>query len=53
MALLPATEVEQHLIGCKYQYEEVLKMLGELTVSDYFGTITKEEVASCICCIGE
>lgn len=53
MALLPAAEVEKKLCGCKYEYEEVLDQLEELTISDYFGTITKEEVASCICCIGE
>lgn len=53
MALLPAAEVEQRLTGKSYRYEDILSVLDELTLQDYFGTITKEEVASCICCIGE
>ena len=53
MALLPAAEVEKRLTGCNYKYEDVLSVLDELTLPDYFGTITKKEVASCICCIGE
>ena len=53
MALLPAGEVEKRLTGCNYKYEDVLSVLDELTLPDYFGTITKKEVASCICCIGE
>ena len=53
MALLPAGEVEKRLTGYNYKYEDVLSVLDELTLPDYFGTITKKEVASCICCIGE
>ena len=50
MALLPSEEAAGQLIGCRYRYEDVLLVLDKLTIADYFGTITEEEIASCICC---
>lgn len=51
MAVCPASRVAERLIGCRYQYEDVLKVLKEFRIRDYFGTIEAEEVAACICCV--
>lgn len=53
MALRPASEVADGLTGCRYRYEEVLEVLREFRIRDYFGTIGAEEVAACICCVPE
>ncbi|BDF06014.1 lipoate--protein ligase [[Clostridium] hylemonae] len=53
MALRPASEVAGRLTGCRYRYEEVLEVLQEFRIRDYFGTIEANEVAACICCVPE
>ncbi|KMZ54085.1 lipoate--protein ligase [Dorea sp. D27] len=53
MALRPASEVADRLTGCRYRYEEVLELLRQFRIRDYFGTIGADEVAACICCVPE
>lgn len=51
MALRPASDVAQRLTGCRYHYTEVLNILAEFKISEYFGSIGAEEVSACICCV--
>ena len=51
MAVRPASEVAEKLTGCRYRYEEVLEVLRNFRIRDYFGTIEADEVAACICCV--
>lgn len=39
------SDIEQLLIGCKYDYDSVLQRLADVEISDYFMKMTKEEVA--------
>lgn len=49
MAVKPASEVAKQLVGCKYRYDNVLKVLQNFEISDYFGSVKAEDVAACIC----
>lgn len=51
MALRPASEVAEKLIGCRYLYEDILEVLSSIYVWEYFGEISAEEVAKSICCV--
>lgn len=53
MALRPASEVASALLGCRYQYEDVMKVLKKFRISDYFGSVCIKEVALSICCVEE
>lgn len=53
MALRPAYEVAEVLVGCRYGYQEVLEELKRFRIEEYFGMISAEEVALVICCVEE
>lgn len=50
MALRPAAEAAEKLVGCRYLYEDILEVISEFHIWEYFGEITAEEVARSICC---
>lgn len=39
------SDIEQLLIGCKYDYQSVLERLNTINIQDYFVRMTSEEVA--------
>lgn len=41
-------DIEQLLTGVAYERDAVSRVLEDLDIRPYFGTITKEEVAGCI-----
>lgn len=42
------SDIENRLIGAKYDYQEVLERLADVNIEDYFVKMTKEEVAKAI-----
>ncbi|MGL6106739.1 lipoate--protein ligase [Romboutsia sp.] len=41
-------DVENALVGCKYNKEEIDKLIDKIDISKYFYRITKSEIVSCI-----
>ena len=48
MSLKPASDIAASLTGTRYQKEDVEKVLEKFILTDYLGTITKEEALSVI-----
>jgi lipoate-protein ligase A len=48
MALRPVAEVAEKLLGIKYARESVSKILEKLPLSEFFGTISRNEILDCL-----
>ena len=53
MAQRPAMEIGEALKGCRYHLEDILSVLDDFAMEEYFGAIGAMEVALCICCAKE
>ncbi len=42
------TDIEEALVGVRYEYPDVLKVIESVTIGDYFSRISAEEVAKAI-----
>lgn len=51
LALRPVTDITSQLINCPYTFDAVLAVLKRFPLSEYFGNISEEEIAACICCL--
>lgn len=48
LSLKNTVDIKEKLIGTEYDRESISKVLDEFTLTDYFGTITKDEIISLI-----
>ena len=48
MALRPSVEIAEALTGCRYDAEIVAQCLAPFPLSEYFGSITLEEILGCL-----
>ena len=45
-------DIEELLVGCRYDYKDVLEKLKTIDTTHYFTRITREEVAKAIVALG-
>ncbi|SHJ42796.1 lipoate--protein ligase [Hespellia stercorisuis] len=48
MALRPSKEIEEALIGCRFEYAQVMSVLKKYKLEEYFGSISDKELAETI-----